>query len=223
MSTLPSLTTTELTAMRDLESRMGKREARHALTVLGLRTWLACGGVGLPISSPESTGTPVPRAKETTSHQDVEILAAALRPFGVDVSKYRRGRPTTVTLSTAKSGVLIGEIGYEVRLTRGVPATCAIAVAAKRTAAGPVFNLGRVAESDEEPSSTKPDVYAFVLLDERRVWIATRLALSMFRSALEEGKRVRMFGLGPCGGLRVRLPVKTTGLDVDQQILLEAP
>ena len=229
MSTRPRLTKSELLAMRDLESRVGELEARNALTILGLRTWLACGGVGLPISGLGSRTTrPIEaprRSSEATGSdpEEVEILASALRARGVDVSRYRRGRPNTVVLSASSSAVLIGELDYEVRLARGASVLCAISVTAKRTAAGAIFNIGKVHDDEADLMSGRPDVYAFVLLEERRVWIATRRALAMFREALESGKRVRMFGLGTTGGLRVRLPAKATGFDVDQQILLEAP
>jgi hypothetical protein len=222
VSTPSGFTKGEIKALRDLEAHLGKREARHALMVLGLRTWLACDRIGLsssglgatrPLESP-------PRVPEATDGdpEEVEILASALRDRGVDVSRYRRGRPSTVILSARDSGVLIGELNHEVRLERGASVLCAVAVTAKRTAAGAVFNIGQVHDDEADPVSGRPDVYAFVILEERRVWIITRRALAMFRDVLEGGKRVRMFGLGPTGGLRVRLPAKATGFDVEEQV-----
>ena len=154
----------------------------------------------------------------------MEILRQELGRFEVELERVVVGRPTTVTIQAAGGPVAIGEVhdDWFVQLERGETATAQLLYCTRRSRGHAGFSASGFLDpkSPEVERSALPQLYFMVLLEERRVWAVARTALRDIYRKLRRGGQVPRFSLTKAeGALRIVLPKKVTGIDLDQCIM----
>jgi len=153
------------------------------------------------------------------------VLRDELAPFGLSVSDVVSGRPTTVRLRADCEPVIVGELedDWFVRLepnTEG--AVAAVLFCSERNRGHAGFSVSGFLDSPKRRTTRaiSPKLFFFILLEEARVWVVTRAALQGIYATLRRRWKAPRFSLAKSeGALRVMLPKKKLGIDLEQAVL----
>ena len=111
------------------------------------------------------------------------------------------------------------------RLAPGEAINAVLLYCSKRNRGHAGFSASGFLDSDapDAERQVEPQLYFMILLEERRVWVVARTALRDIYRKLGRHGKVPRFSLGRTeGSLRLLLPKKKTGIDLDECVLEEA-
>lgn len=209
----------DIATVQQLARRLGKsvKEARALLQKLRVPV----------VEDTFSERLLVQRLERRPSADGVDLAAELLAAHGLRVIDSRRGHPLVFTLTSAEV-LRIGqpEIPVEdksafapLQMHPGHRVQAAVYIAKKRTTGAAAFHIAGL---DDDAKIVTP-LYVFVLIPEKRVWIALRRELQAFRDVVETAERRAFFtkATGRPGGLRVRWPMRITDFDASQRVVRE--
>jgi hypothetical protein len=212
----------EMKRVQDLARITGSvREARALLADLGVpeKRGFFARQAFLDALAGRRASVPPPASRKSDA---VDCVRDALQPLGIRVARASLGKSVVVWLTAADEVRVVrsDDFGFEPLVIDSEPVATRVNVVGSRQSGAPHFSASLAGGSEK--------IFCFVLLSERRTWLARRDELEAIEKWLEHPKHAQRSGMSGVGfalhGIRPRtlrawMPISTgTGLDPSSRI-----